>query len=874
MAKNDQFPTNEGSDLFGELGAALFSPGGLANFPGMGAMASVSRQHQQMTQLQSQQRFAEQIAMNSARTQWLTGQFTQMFTNLPLDQARAKYGWQTDLAQQAAGRFLNSEMASPWFGGSDIDLAFGIQTGVGAAGLQINGSRIFGQGNLNNMISQQLFNDVYKRFADRRGFLRRDLTANFDRTDLGQMFSLLGTQGAFSGLDIGSITATAGGTGFQINEQSSRTITDLIGKTARTFRLLKDIYSDRNFTELAGLAQSLSGASITQLGGQEAIRRSLLSTVTAGEAYGFDPRRALEIHASSVQQLIARGFSPSGAGAFGTALTPMILSAYQNQLGQQQAFSGLGMHMPVQTIGQIGASLTAASAQVMQNTDFGATVTAAQFALESFPLSGDARNRIAALMANPSSPGAVAQLRREVQAATGMSVSRILSLGGGAQNIFGGLSAAGQFNATSAMTAGMAGREMARIQKDFFSPEVLRGLVEGQGVRFVAKDAADVETLMRLQFSAATEAGILGLAKGPGAMDRTALAALIAKDAFGSRMSPEEAQRAMDLLTRHQNALTGMSGWAGRMQALNPHLARYQRTADRLTASMARNVALESFGDMTPDIGGVRRFMAGVLGMDITTDSAAATYIGLMAGMKDPAMEGAIAYFGPNLTQEDADKILRFTPALAKSETAASLMQRARSDPEGTALRIREAMGASGIVNGPANQMRIYDPDMVRRIRESGALKPLSALYAYNALANWDGKDMLKPFNPAEMEKFRAAAFEGNADPADLMSKLVPQINQWAIEENDPAFRQFSTLMDKGTAMAAIDKAIQENRVSRAAMDKKEDQEASDKRLDYLKRKRGELGGDNFIGYLELEGLDKFIVRLVKAVDGGTHNTQ
>lgn len=102
--------------------------------------------------------------------------------------------------KQLLSSMWNSQFFSEHVGGSDIDLAFGIQNAVQASGFRVAGQRVMGSGPVSDQLTMDMWKGADKYFFE-GGFGNLRRTQGFDRTQIGQIASALGARGAFAGMD-------------------------------------------------------------------------------------------------------------------------------------------------------------------------------------------------------------------------------------------------------------------------------------------------------------------------------------------------------------------------------------------------------------------------------------------------------------------------------------------------------------------------------------------------------------------------------------------------------------------------------------------------------------------------------------------------
>ncbi|HSW49901.1 MAG TPA: hypothetical protein VLH09_06975, partial [Bryobacteraceae bacterium] len=202
------------------------------------------------------------------------------------------------VSRQLMGALFNNPTLSPFLGGSDIDLVFGIQNAAQASRFRVGNQRMYAGG----PVTDQLAYDLWKKADDyffTGGYNNLSRTSGFDRTQVGQVFSVMGSRGAFAGMEIGS-NFDVGAAGDKINKA--------VADAMRPLRLLQDVVGPKPMGELVALAESLSGISVGVKNAGQQIQATLSRSISTAASFGLNPHQYLNFQGSIVQGMTQMGF--------------------------------------------------------------------------------------------------------------------------------------------------------------------------------------------------------------------------------------------------------------------------------------------------------------------------------------------------------------------------------------------------------------------------------------------------------------------------------------------------------------------------------------------------------------------------------------
>ena len=377
--------------VLGGSGLNMFAPGSSG---GIGTMGStVSQLNMQRSLFQGGQQLMQDINMFSARTQYFTNPLSRAF---PGDAARQNIS-------AMMGGLLNNSFLTPYIGGSDFDLGFGLQNLTNASGFRINGTRSFGGGPLSDAVTMNLFKSVQAKMFDGPGGLSNlNMTYGMDRTEIAQIASLVGQRGGFTGQNLGDLTKVIGTDTLStkgLDSYAVDKITSTISKTAQTLRAVRDIVGSRPMAELMQITEGLTGMSGGSANFNKAAMGMITTTMGVSSAYGFDPRASLEMQSAMVSNFKSMGWSGAAAG-------PAALAAWQSAAidssvsadAARQMQSG-GIFSPARTMAQAAGQRQMQMGMIAKNPQMLALL-AGHLMVERGMLGGAERDAMSAMINN------------------------------------------------------------------------------------------------------------------------------------------------------------------------------------------------------------------------------------------------------------------------------------------------------------------------------------------------------------------------------------------------------------------------------------------------------------------------------------------
>lgn len=446
------------------------NPGFEANAGAGGAMTVMQemwRLHQTQAGL-DRMRYA---MTNDGRTQGMADLASRMLTGGSLAQLQASNPGMAGLMTNLSAAFNGLGL---YGGGSPASMMDSIYGGVSRGGFQMRGANpmmaqtLRGPGSLTDQISRQMFDSVQGQFFAPSGAAYQNRTQGLNRSELGDVFSMMSQQGSFAGLAAGRLeTMDLGGmrrlaekarkagdaatlerlgdmsyTGLSaegiptfevtnIPEGTIQTVSRKMQDMAKTLGGLRDLFQGASMREVAREAERLSGVNLSAPGGVQEAGRRLESARLTARAYGIDERRFLEtIAAGSQMSDLSRMWGADPMATRGLDMTISGLSARmgvqgfdQNQL-MRAHLAGRGIFAPERSMeSMIGRQTQIASRFIGQER----TAMAAMAAFDISGITGDDRAALEQMVGELGSATTMDE-RRAIRARINEHTQRVTGL--------------------------------------------------------------------------------------------------------------------------------------------------------------------------------------------------------------------------------------------------------------------------------------------------------------------------------------------------------------------------------------------------------------------------------------------------------------
>ena len=333
---------------------------------------------------------------------------------------------------QAVGFALSMPSISGFMGGSARSLSIGALA-AGSSGMRWNGMGMIGDGQVQLNSAQRILEMVRGSFYTGSGAQKLDMTQGLNKDQLGAILAAGGAQGAFAGLDMGSINKMGH---MNFNEGSLSRIKDFTKNAAKAISSLIDIYGDANFNELFDKAQRITGMDFSRMGNAGIMQNRLEGLRNTARVSGMDTQTMFDLSAGLVNYGVASGFSRSAAGAI--ASTVQGQAAWQYQMDRQSAGA---FYSPTRGLGDIAASLGRDRFGMVRDP-LGARRSAVELMIQDNLIQGAdiAQARAMSQVGAGSTPGAAAARLDAWTGAHGINMANFIRSRGGAMGVFEQLS--------------------------------------------------------------------------------------------------------------------------------------------------------------------------------------------------------------------------------------------------------------------------------------------------------------------------------------------------------------------------------------------------------------------------------------------------
>jgi hypothetical protein len=604
--------------------------------------------------------------------------------------------------RQMTGAFLNDPAMSSWWGGSDHDLAFGLQNAVQSSRFRVGGARLFGDGPISNQLAMDLWQKADATFF-KDGWNQLSKTSGFDRTEMGQIFSLMGSRGAFAGRTATGAVNYDEKTGmYSLGDTSalSADINKTVSDMTKPLRMLRDIVGPKEMGELVSIAESLSGVSLGVKNAEQTIRRTLSSAVTNASAFGLDAHSYLNFQGGIVE-----GFTRMGYGGATAAAQAESVAAYSQRgaIASQDAVQHRSFFTPVQTASKLAAGMMTQMAAADQDPKMQA-YTLGLLMLQNGLGSAEDRNRLRDLYGNnqPTEKD-LARIKDAVDEATGDTAEETVRRLGGSRAVQDRLSASNSRQLAETKQNVLMNRgtnQVVRANLESMAATMVKKTVGG--MEFVAP-SIDLHTWLAGTMEEENRMKIANILEDP-ALDRagrqTKIRELMASD-LGAQNSGEIEQRLGQIMSLPN--YRGMQNLALTNQADSRQPNNLSK-GDRLRMSQVANQAYSIYNDMTvADTSLLGGFLHGLFGKETVSDGQVMQYAqiqrtrSILNGNAHPGAEAMKTLTDRYVSEAGMkDGLGQFDLALVRNGTAAQVEKQAEihrtmwKDAEGGNMSARD----------------------------------------------------------------------------------------------------------------------------------------------------------------------------------------
>lgn len=425
---------------------------------------------------QYQQRFLAEMMRSDPRVQSIT---TAMLAGSKTKDINNIFGSRGNF-QEMVGWAMSQPGIASMVGGSPLALGQGSYAAM-AGGMRVNGMGMFGDGPMNVMGAQALAQHMTRQFYFQGGGANTAATSGMNRDQIGGIMMLGASQGAFSGMNLGTLTAQGNKLNLNMDQTTMSKISQFTKTAAKALSSLIDIYGDASIAELAAKANQITGLNFNQLGNAQIIQNRLSSLRQGASATGIDTGTMFDMAAMGTQMGQSMGLNARFAGSVGGASA--IRAAEVFRANQSQAGSFLTATTSMQ---EIAGGLVRDQAAMMRDP-IGRRRAAMTLALDTGHFKGaEAEARALIREDGPGSMGRMDMFMRS----HGLDMNAYTRLMGGPEGIQSMLSEGSMddLRGTNAATVSSRARRVFRNQagralRGFSGSSAgdMMGLVEGLG---------------------------------------------------------------------------------------------------------------------------------------------------------------------------------------------------------------------------------------------------------------------------------------------------------------------------------------------------------------------------------------------------------
>ena len=599
-------------------GASMYEAPGMSGAAGFGFSPGQSESAWLRDRALRQQTYALDIGRESMRN--------QAFANI-LAQNRPDNSWRQS-GMQVFSTMMNSPQFAAMTGGSDFDLFAGAQAVSGASGFRIGGARTFGGGALADRVAYDIWKTADASFFDRNGIARMEQTQGFDRTQLGQLFSLMGQRGAWAGMNLGG-SATMKDGKYEVNYDagSLAKIPEAMTEAAKALRVVQDVVGGRPMQEVLKIAENIAGLSAGSAQFASQVQKRMAGVMSMS-SFGINPMAAMNFQGSVAQGLTQLGFSGTAAAA----ISPDIMrNAFMNQQSEREFAKTAGFYMTPMSASAGAAGLMTATAALKEDHKMQAFALG-QYMADKGLIKNDAL--LADLRQNTPSEASLDSVYQRMMVASGGNVVGALDEFGGMDKVLSVLSPGALDRYSSAGTnvlldrsvnnrlrsklmsqgtmldqfTGDASLRDAAIEEQVWLASTLTRSNQGKFVEIVGSAATDLQKQQQLTALITGDRGAEGMSSAD-VSQRVAAAMRQSSHygrAFGLSAALRETDEAMSLSKGDRAELN-------RIIDLGGNIFENQTPVGDMTGDMLRGF----FNSATPDPEKLMRY--GMMTGDITT---------------------------------------------------------------------------------------------------------------------------------------------------------------------------------------------------------------------------------------------------------------
>lgn len=212
--------------------------------------------------------------------------------------------------QEMIGYLMSQPGISGFLGGSSASLGIGSYALAASGGFGVNNKTMSGDGRLTQMMASAILDQVKGRFYGGAGAAMPGMTQGLNRDQLGGLMTMMASQGAFQGMDLGKLTQSPGqAPKFHANPTALNQLTQTIKDGAKALGAIMDVYGDASVSELFSKAQQITGLNFGSSKNASLMAQRLGQLRQIGTSTGVDVQTMFDASKMGVTMAQSMGLS-------------------------------------------------------------------------------------------------------------------------------------------------------------------------------------------------------------------------------------------------------------------------------------------------------------------------------------------------------------------------------------------------------------------------------------------------------------------------------------------------------------------------------------------------------------------------------------
>lgn len=423
------------SQSFGPLPYGMLSPAAMAGMGvGSGGFNPTPMEYLAgQVRNQYQQRFMAEALRSDPRAQNITTALLNQMSASSQKSTLNVFGGRANL-QEMVGMALSMPGISSVAGGSPYSLAQG-SLAAATGGMKIGGVGMFAEGAAGMMGAHQIVQHMTRQFYFRGGGANTMATSGLNRDQIGGIMSLGAAQGAFAGLNMGSIVPQGNKLVLAMDPGTLAKIDSFTRSAAKAVASVADVYGNDSIGNQMARIQQITGLNLSQLGNADLMQQRLSALRQTGLATGIDTGTMFDLSAMGVRMGGQMGLRGNFAGNVGVNTASMAAEIFRANQGQAGSF-----RTATTSIQEIQAGLVRDVAG-MSRDPIGRRRMALQMGLETGHFTGSAADEARRLI-REDGPGTIGRIDA-FMGSKGISTRAYIDLMGGPEGMMNLMSEGG-----------------------------------------------------------------------------------------------------------------------------------------------------------------------------------------------------------------------------------------------------------------------------------------------------------------------------------------------------------------------------------------------------------------------------------------------